>query len=251
MTSATLASVPSECCFTGFKHTGTPSGTTTTIAGVNTYVSEPKESHSGSAKVVVFFSDVYGPLYLNNQLVQDYFATCGFTVLGLDYFFGDPIQNHLNEEGWDRPAWMTKSRKAAGEFVPKWFEAVKEKYGPNAKYSAVGYCFGALYAVDLATTDSLVAAAFAHPASLEESHFEKIKAPLLMSCAETDNTFPVESRRRAEDILAQRKASYHIQVFSGVSHGFASRGDLENPTVCWAKEESARGVASWFKRFSV
>jgi hypothetical protein len=50
-------------------------------------------------------------------------------VLGVDYFFGDPIQNHTNEEGWDRPAWMAKSRKAAGESVPKWFEAVKEKYG--------------------------------------------------------------------------------------------------------------------------
>jgi hypothetical protein len=56
-------------------------------------------------------------------------VNAGFTVLGPDYFFGDPIQNHMNEEGWDRPAWMAKSRKAAGELVPKWFEAVKEKYG--------------------------------------------------------------------------------------------------------------------------
>jgi hypothetical protein len=53
----------------------------------------------------------------------------GFTVLGPDYFFGDPIQNHTNEEGWDRPAWIAKSRKAAEECVPRWFEAVKEKYG--------------------------------------------------------------------------------------------------------------------------
>jgi hypothetical protein len=57
------------------------------------------------------------------------YVDAGFTVLGPDYFFGDPIQNHTNEEGWDRQAWIEKSKKAASEYVPKWFEAVKEKYG--------------------------------------------------------------------------------------------------------------------------
>jgi dienelactone hydrolase len=46
---------------------------------------------------------------------------------------------------------------------------------------------------------------------------------------ESDFTFPAEFRRRAEDILIETKAKYHIQVFSGVKHGFAVRGDLENP----------------------
>ena len=42
---------------------------------------------------------------------------------------------------------------------------------------------------------------------------------------ETDQTFPKESRRRAEDILEEVKATYHIQIFSGVTHGFGTRGD--------------------------
>lgn len=60
--------------------------------------------------------------------------------------------------------------------------------------------------------------------SLVERH------PILakLSFAETDHTFPTESRHRAEVILAEVKATYHIQVFSGVVHGFATRGD---PTV--------------------
>lgn len=45
---------------------------------------------------------------------------------------------------------------------------------------------------------------------------------------ESDFTFPTEFRRRAEDILVEKKAQYQIQVFSGVKHGFAVRGDLEN-----------------------
>jgi dienelactone hydrolase len=40
-----------------------------------------------------------------------------------------------------------------------------------------------------------------------------------------DPTFPVESRRRAEDILDEIKATYHVQIFGGVEHGFATRGD--------------------------
>lgn len=53
--------------------------------------------------------------------------------------------------------------------------------------------------------------------------------PLFLSCAETDHTFNVESRRRAVDILIKRKQSYQVQLFSGVQHGFALRGDMNNP----------------------
>jgi dienelactone hydrolase len=42
---------------------------------------------------------------------------------------------------------------------------------------------------------------------------------------ETDHTFPKKSRRRAEDILEEVKATYHVQIFSGVTHGFGTRGD--------------------------
>jgi dienelactone hydrolase len=47
----------------------------------------------------------------------------------------------------------------------------------------------------------------------------------LCLATETDHTFDLEFRRRAEDILLATKATYHFQVFSGVSHGFASRGN--------------------------
>jgi len=70
-----------------------------------------------------------------------------------------------------------------------------------------------------------------------------------MSCAETDHTFPLESRRRAEDLLVASKAVYHIQVFSGVAHGFANRGNAEVENERWAKEESARVIIAWFNRF--
>lgn len=81
---ATLAGAPGDCCFTGVKHTGTAAGKSITIAGVPTYISEPEgqRSDEGPKKVILFFSDIYGPFYLNGQLLQDYFAGNGMCVGG-------------------------------------------------------------------------------------------------------------------------------------------------------------------------
>lgn len=76
MTSLILASAPGDCCATGFKHSGTPAGKTINVAEVETYVSEPKNARP-EKKIILFFSDIYGPLFLNNQLVMDYYANQG------------------------------------------------------------------------------------------------------------------------------------------------------------------------------
>ena len=39
-----------------------------------------------------------------------------------------------------------------------------------------GYCFGGPFTTDLAATDKVVAAAFAHPAFLTEDQFRKVKS---------------------------------------------------------------------------
>lgn len=83
-----------------------------------------------------------------------------------------------------------------------------------------------------------------------------------------DFTFPAKSRHTSEEILAEKKAAYHYQLFSGVVHGFALRADLEienargSNELClvrylsqkllnlgWAKEQSAKGIVGWWNRF--
>ncbi|KAF5312968.1 hypothetical protein D9619_003749 [Psilocybe cf. subviscida] len=252
MSSATtIAGSIGDHCIQGVKHEGTPVGRIEKIAGVQTYISDAKGTTDGPAKVLFYFADVYGPFYVNAQLVQDYFASHGFHVLGLDYFFGDPISGHRGHPDFDQEAWLKKYREKAAEATPGWIKAVREIYGEGAIYSAVGYCFGAPFVMDIAATDQVVASAFAHPAFLEEDHFKNLKRPLLLSCAEIDHTFPSDKRHRAEDILAEIKATYHVQLFSGVAHGWALRADLADENARWAKEESARSIIEWFKRFSV
>ncbi|TEB20084.1 alpha/beta-hydrolase [Coprinellus micaceus] len=249
--SAVLAGPIGPDCVDGAKHGGEARGTNVTFADVPTYYAEPSEP---SGNVILFFSDIYSPFYVNNQLLQDYFAGEGYHVLGIDYFFGDPIQAHDGEPGFNQAAWIEKSRKQAAESLPKWIEAVQEKYGPEAKYTAVGYCFGGPYALEISATDKVVAGAFAHPSGLTEDHFQNLTSrstyPLLIIASENDGAFPTASRNRAVDILAAKKAKYHVQVFSGVSHGFATRADLSDENAVWAKDQSARGVVEWFNRFS-
>ncbi|KAH7916438.1 Alpha/Beta hydrolase protein [Hygrophoropsis aurantiaca] len=253
-----LASQPSECCWTGFKHTGTAVGREEELGGMNTYISEPPmdSKHSGSKdtkKVILYLSDVYGPTYLNNKLIQDYFASYGFIVLGPDYFFGTSVPNQ--PPGTDLRSWAAEAYVRAVETFPKWLEGVRERYGQvsdGTKYFAVGYCFGAPFVMDLAVSDDISAGSIVHPAMLEDSHFEKLKQPILLSCSEEDSTFPLESRRRAEDLMNANpsRPQYYFQVFSGVSHGFAVRGDPDIPIQRWAKEESARGIKDWFNWFA-
>ncbi|KIK60066.1 hypothetical protein GYMLUDRAFT_168638, partial [Collybiopsis luxurians FD-317 M1] len=252
-TNRTLAGPPGDCCFKSFRHEGTPLGTKTTIADIPTYVSEPPSNDNStsdkSRRIIIFLSDIFGPFYQNNMLLQDSLAQNGFTVLGVDYFLGDAVYHHLDKPGFDRMAWIAEMHKIAQEVTPKWWAAVKAKYG-EARYCISGYCFGASYTMDIANSeDVVVATSLAHPAFLNEEHFRKIKKPLMISCAEIDHTFPAKERRIAEDIVTQQKAQYYFQIFSGVEHGFSARGDPSVGDSRWAKEQSAQGISLWFHRF--
>lgn len=70
--------------------------------------------------------------------------------------------------------------------------------------------------------------------------------PLFLSCSEIDFTFPKEFRRRAVDMMDERKQIYHVQLFQGVEHGFALRGDMKDPVQRFAKEASFQGIVDYF-----
>lgn len=73
--SAILAGPPGECCRKTIQHEGQPRGKVETIAGVESYVARPADG--SRKKIILFFADVYGALYINAQLVMDYWADNG------------------------------------------------------------------------------------------------------------------------------------------------------------------------------
>ena len=45
---------------------------------------------------------------------------------------------HTGDPNFDRTAWFAKVRKLAADATPEWVNAVREKYGADSKYFAVG-----------------------------------------------------------------------------------------------------------------
>ncbi|PKS12495.1 hypothetical protein jhhlp_000702 [Lomentospora prolificans] len=246
-----LAQPSGACCLKGTLHKGEARGSWQTIADVETYIATPSPEKA-NGHVLLYFPDVWG-MFPNGLLVMDAFADAGFLTLGLDYFRGDPVWKHRKNRldksnpDFDYEAWKRKHTAFADEAVPKWVSAVVDRYkGGKTKFVCVGYCFGAPYVCNELANDIVTAGAFAHPAFLKEHHFKNVRKPLFLSCSEIDHTFDGPSRRKALDILQAEKATYHYQLFSGVEHGFALRGNPDNPYERWVKEQSLQGIVNWF-----
>ncbi|KAJ7910094.1 dienelactone hydrolase [Mycena leptocephala] len=256
MSDPVLAKPPGDCC--------TPTGKFITIADVNTYIAHPP-NQAQENRVILYFPDVWGiDTFTNGQLLCDYYASQGTQCLIANQFFVqltmDPVHLHrksrgdvTTEPGFDFEAWKAKHMAFAAVAVPKWIDALKAQFGtPETKYAVVGYCFGAPYVMDALSESSSTACvgAFGHPAFLNESHFKIVPVkPLFLSCAETDHTFPAPARHRAEELLTTGKRTFYIQLFSGVEHGFALRGNMDDAYERFTKEESANGIVRWFTKF--
>jgi hypothetical protein len=107
-----LAEPSGPCCLKGTLHKGTPRGQFVIVAGVETYLSRPRESQS-NGHILLYFPDVWG-MFPNGLLVMDAFADAGYLVLGLDYFRGVfPPVSTSSSCGWlvlDLTWWPTGPR---------------------------------------------------------------------------------------------------------------------------------------------
>ena len=71
----------------------------------------------------------------------------------------------------------------------------------------------------------------------------------MIDVPETDDIFPPEKRHESEEILKGTSVVWQINLFSGVEHGFAARGDINNPVIKFAKEQAFFQAVQWFDRW--
>ena len=81
-----IAKPSGACCMNGTLHEGEPRGSTTTVAGVETYVVEPPKGKA-NGNILLYYPDVWG-FFNNGFLIMDGFADAGYLTIGLDYFRG-------------------------------------------------------------------------------------------------------------------------------------------------------------------
>lgn len=89
----------------------------------------------------------------------------------------------------------------------------------------------------------------AHPSHIEETELRQIQGPLAIAAAEEDQIFPAEKRHQSEAILQELGLPYQLNLYSGVKHGFAVRGDPSDRQIRFAKQSAFLQALEWFGEY--
>ncbi|EED18003.1 dienelactone hydrolase, putative [Talaromyces stipitatus ATCC 10500] len=173
-----------------------------------------------------------------------------------DLFLGDAVP--LNKPGeFDMGKWRSGAYHPQGKnHLPETVDPIVEvclsemrsKYQCK-KIGAVGYCFGGKYVVRHLIPGKMDVGYTAHPSHIDESELKGIKGPLAIAAAAKDNIFPAEKRHVSEEILQEVGFPYQINLYSGVSHGFGVRGDMNAGEVRYAMRSAFVQAVEWFNEY--
>jgi len=238
-------------CVSGVTHEGTPEGKIETINGIESYIATPSTDYPKD-KAILFLTDAFGIPFNNNKLIVDAFARNGYKTIIPDLFNGDAIPIEAMEKGeFDINAWFPNHMQAQTRpAIDKVIAGLKEQ--GVKEFLAIGYCFGARYAFDLAFENIVKVVVVNHPSLLQnpadlEKYLSQAKAPLLINSCETDPQFPPDFQAKADEILKDKFApGYKREYWAGCTHGFAVRGDISNPTIKASKEGAFKAAVEWF-----
>lgn len=131
----------SDCCKTGFKWDGEPTGTTTKIGGLDTYV-----AGSNKERAILMIHDVFGWTFPNLRILADQYATeTNSTVYLPDFFGGEVIVGILKDEekrkAFDLMAFIGRNSKDIR--FPEITKVTKEIRSQRfKKIGAIGFCYG-------------------------------------------------------------------------------------------------------------
>jgi len=243
-----------SCCYQGVKHEGQPVGKLEQGDDFEYYVTEASDKSTNKGILVI--TDVLGHKFNNAQLIADQFAANGYFVFVPDLFHGDPVSLNPPSD-FDIMAWLNGKYNdknlahlppAVDPIIEKSISLMKNKYGVK-KIGAVGYCFGAKYVVRFLKPGQIDVGYCAHPSFVEDDELKAIKGPLAISAAETDTIFPNDKRHHSENLLKEIGQPYQINLYSGVEHGFAVRGDPGKRHVQYAKESAFLQAVQWFEEY--
>ncbi|TFK69292.1 chlorocatechol-degradation protein [Pluteus cervinus] len=244
-------------CLDGTFYDGTPRGKWENISDVACYVATPERyaSRSWARKIVLYLPDAYGPQLLNNQLLADDFAKKGFKTVIPDIFDGEPVPLEARFNTFNVPKWLARHGDNVVRPIIDRVIAALKKQGVQ-DFLATGYCMGGRYVFDLAFDNIVKVAAVSHPTLLQSpTDFEKYKslskAPLLMNTCDFDPWFPPESQAKASECLSSFPHKFARRHWEGCTHGFAVRGDMNNPKVKAGKEGAFLAVVDWFEAHSM
>lgn len=137
----------------------------------------------------------------------------------------------------------------------------------NLKIGAAGFCWGGLYTVKLAqdTPSSrvhrygseagqvkpLIDAAFtAHPSMLNvPAEIAGVTLPLSIAVGDLDAMMRISDVQKSKSILEKKGDDHEVVIFHGAKHGFAVRGDPNDPKQKEDADQAEKQAIEWFSKW--
>ncbi len=164
---------------------------------------------------------------LNDDVIAyaDRLAASGFRVVAPDMFDGRVATTIEEAEGLSQAG-----DEVAQDIVLAAVDELVKRVGPDGRLAALGFSFGAAYAIWAPSERERLAASVAYYGSYTGEFLARSKAPLLGHFAEHDQFEPEENVQALEQGLREAEREVEIHRYPGTGHWFAepSRPDAYN-----------------------
>ncbi|MCJ1413135.1 hypothetical protein MMC19_007239 [Ptychographa xylographoides] len=257
------------------------------LHGLTTYVIGNRTSPRGI--IVIYSDIFGLPLPNNKLIADSYAKSGEWLVYLPDFFKGDPMgvevadllipvdaakQSTLGKyTGMLAKApsfimWMTRHKEApTDKTCMDFLRALRRATPKTQKIGMTGFCWGGKYAIRAGLKSNMVeiggqkvplvdAIVALHPSNLTfPDDMENLVVPTSYGWGLEDTSAKIEQKGKVEDIHAKaREAGKKVpemehKVYKPGRHGFAVRGNPDDPQERACLEDSVTQVLDWFKRW--
>ncbi len=276
-----------EECIKGSIHKGRPQGKEETVHGLNTYVIGNRSNPQ--AIIVVYSDIFGLPLPNNKLIADAYAKSGEYLVYLPDFFKGDPVPlatadvlipvDAAKQSTFAKYSgilakmpsfvmWMTRHKvEPTNKTCMDFLQALRRATPKYQKIGMVGFCWGGRYAIRAGQDSnviekdgekvSLVDAVVAlHPSNITlPGDVETPVVPISIGWGLEDEGVKIEMKGKVEEVYAAKaeegKTLPEIEhkVYKPGRHGFAVRGNPDDPQERKCLEDSVTQVLDWFKRW--